>query len=233
MSVLVVSLFPLSHCSSLYCKSFCALSNNCYPSIYKNPTTFKDKRDSWGPPFHSLVKQSSPLLSQKASVLHFLTPSCLSVGAPFLLISVVSTDGAASSQLDTAQPSYTSNQSKEQSIVCVVWGLSEQQTPACCTTLQWLTYTEPAPFAWLWEWEKERDCLKCREMLIFNYAFSWSRECIMRAGLMKGKYSDKSKRIYYSPTEEQIWIQELIHIEIASSSFLWNSDALILGGILH
>lgn len=68
------------------------------------------------PPFHSLVKQSSPLLSQKA---------------PFLLISVVSTDGAASSQLDTAQPSYTSNQSKEQSIVCVVWGLSEQQTPAC------------------------------------------------------------------------------------------------------
>lgn len=83
------------------------------------------------PPFHSLVKQSSPLLSQKASVLHFLTPSCLSVGAPFLLISVVSTDGAASSQLDTAQPSYTSNQSKEQSIVCVVWSLSEQQTPAC------------------------------------------------------------------------------------------------------
>lgn len=55
----------------------------------------------------------------------------------------------------------------------------------------------------------------------------------MRAGLMKGKYNDKSKRIYYSPTEEQIWIQELIHIEIASSSFLWNSDALILGGILH
>lgn len=117
MSVLVVSPFPLSHCSSLYCKSFCVLSNNCYPSIYKNPTAFKDKRDSWGPPpFHSLVKQSSPLLSQKA---------------PFLLISVVSTDGAASSQLDTAQPSYTSNQSKEQSIVCEVWGLSEQQTPAC------------------------------------------------------------------------------------------------------
>lgn len=62
--------------------------------------------------------------------------------------------------------------------------------------------------------------MKCREMLIFNYAFSWSRECIMWAGLMKGKYNDQSKRIYYSPTEEQICIQELIHIEIASSSFL-------------
>lgn len=33
-------------------------------------------------------------------------------------------------------------------------------------------------------------------LIFFNYAFSWSRECIMCAAFMKGKHNDESKCIH-------------------------------------
>lgn len=57
-------------------------------------------------------------------------------------------------------------------------------------------------------------------MLIFNYALSWSGECIMWAASMKRKCNDKSKYIYYPHKEEQICTHGLIPIKIISPSFL-------------
>lgn len=98
-----------------------------------------------------LLNSLPPSPSQLASVLHFLIPSCFSVGPPFLLMSVVSTHGAAPSQLDVAEPSQASNQSKEQSIACGLMFIKATHIHLHCRakTLQWLTYTEAAAVAWL------------------------------------------------------------------------------------
>lgn len=96
----------------------------------------------------SLLNSLPPSPSQLASFLHFLIPSCFSVGPQILLMTVVLAHGAAPSQLDAAQPSHTSNQSKEQSIACgpmFIKATDIHLRTSYCTPLQWLTCTASAP----------------------------------------------------------------------------------------
>lgn len=96
----------------------------------------------------SLLNSLPPSPSQLASFLHFLIPSCFSVGPQILLMTVVLAHGAAPSQLDAAQPSHTSNQSKEQSIACgpmFIKATDIHLRTSYYTPLQWLTCTASAP----------------------------------------------------------------------------------------
>lgn len=136
---------------------------------------------------------------------------------------VLSAHGAAPSQLDAVQPSHTSNQSKDQSIACGLMFIKATHIHLCtsyCTLNTAVVNVHRSCSFCLAVEIRGRYCLKCREMLIFNYAFSWSRECIMWAAFMKGKYNGKSKCICCPQTEEQICTQGLIHIMILSPTFL-------------
>lgn len=153
-------------------------------------------------------------------------------------MSVVSAHGAAPSQQDAAQASHTSNRSNVQSIACAVMFIKATDIHPCtncCTTLQWLMYTETASFFYLAVEMRGRCCLRCREMLIFlNYAFSWSRECLMCAAFMKGKHNDESKCIY-CPLQITDLYTGPIHMKIMSSSSPLKHQCfdLMLGGNLH
>lgn len=55
--------------------------------------------------------------------------------------------------------------------------------------------------------ERERNCWEYREMLIVNYAFSWSSECIMWAAFKKGKYNDKKcQNVFAAPTQKNRFV---------------------------
>lgn len=96
-------------------------------------------------PIILLLNSLPPSPSQLANIPRLLIPSCFSAGSPFLLMSVVSAHGAAPSQLNAALPSQTSNQSKEQSIVCCLMFIKAADIHPCTnnsTALQWLQHTQ-------------------------------------------------------------------------------------------
>lgn len=127
-------------------------------------------------PIILLLNSLPPSPSQLANIPRLLIPSCFSAGSPFLLMSVVSAHGAAPSQLNAALPSQTSNQSKEQSIVCCLMFIKAADIHPCTnysTALQWLQHRQRllifAKLGGRW--------VRNAEVFVFNSTFIWNGKC--------------------------------------------------------